>query len=963
MKILEILDKYSDATIDQLSTDKVDESANLRLPRNIIIQEISAALSSLTYVAGALAPSRPPTYAFIRILLDAENYLLPIEGFQENVLKLTKEMTRKADTGSGLTPGKNYQLYLNVLKNAWEHENKIDRSEAFLLETLRKELNIWTREHLLLEHHPDVRRLWDQANAYISARNHLLITGLVLTYQNNYVIAEEVAVQIRRAWGIELGRNDYFRLLSSIKRNQIHRVLEKIGLPVSGNKEQKTQTVLDSLIPPNEFLYTLHIDELRDFCRDNGIQVSGTKVEVISNIIEFYDNKKDLIEEKEVEIQSPFPENPEEREITNDVFSKLLLNLTNDQLYDILSQSFLKTSGTKEEKVNRLIDSPWSERTLLNKLRRIDLSELCKKLNIRVSGVKRELIERLIEGASTLFNEATLKAVEQDQEASMEAKGVKDELEKEKFESPIITKTRIDKPKGYMEISKDFPELDEDEKIILSLIKETRSLTEHDIERASSRHGLGWFLIKAHMSEMTNKLKNMNKNPLNIRSVRSINIYEWAGEFISEEKKIELRSARDVIDALRQGVVPDKNLDLLVIGQKKQRQHLLELLEEAKNKSPFKFIKGPYGSGKTFLCSWLREQAVNKKFTTSTVNIGPDQPLSDLPIFYSGLINGLRTSEKRDSSALVDIIESWLLNIHKKTAKIENLSAINNENLQKLTSLVEKRVEGELSYFSDLDPGFAPALRAFYKARSNGDQVTASIAIAWLNGSKTISGRNLHTIGVKGCLESNQVFPRIRALIELIKGTRYEGLLLIVDELELIRRFPQTRQREQALEILRLLIDESGKNGFPGCLLIFTGTDMFFEDDRAGLKSYEALAERIISPNTPDGVISLRQPVINLEGLDHEKLFRVTSKIRDIHGVAYSWDSKTRLPDESLKNLVREWTSFGDDTVSRKPRPILRELINILDLCEENPDLSYNELFRISLTNKENFNQVNTILD
>ena len=86
MNILQILEKYSDAAIDQLATDKIDESANLRLPRNIIIQEISSALSSLTYVAGALAPSRPPTYSFIKLLLESPDYILPVEGFQDRVL-------------------------------------------------------------------------------------------------------------------------------------------------------------------------------------------------------------------------------------------------------------------------------------------------------------------------------------------------------------------------------------------------------------------------------------------------------------------------------------------------------------------------------------------------------------------------------------------------------------------------------------------------------------------------------------------------------------------------------------------------------------------------------------------------------------------------------------------------------------------------------------------------------------
>ncbi|MFQ5641208.1 MAG: BREX system ATP-binding domain-containing protein [bacterium] len=964
MKILKILEKYSDAAIDQLAADKVDESANLRLPRTVIVQEIASALSSLTYVAGALAPSRPPTYAFLKLLLEAPNHQLPIEGFQETVMQATKEMTTKAQTGKGLSEVKNYKLYINVLKNAWESDNEIDRSEALLLEALRIELGIWTREHLLLEHHPDIRQLWDVPGAYVSARNHLLLTGLVLTYEHNYLLAEEVALQIRRAWGIDLEKDAYERLLSGMKNEQLYNALEKTGLQVSGSKEEKIQRLINALVPPSEFLDFLHIDEVREFCRHNGIQISGRKAEVISNIVDHFDRGGDLKTDEEEAAEPLLPPEPEERELNDDVLTKFLQNLTTDQLYDVLSQSHLRTSGNKDEKVKRLAESPWSERSMLSRLRRIDLSNLCRKLGIQVSGVKNELIERLVEGAATRFSETTVQAVEQDQESHLEAKSEKISEETPDVSEIVDSKTQAEPPMGFKELSKEFPELDPDEQIILSLIRETKSLTEYDIERASRRHGLGWFLTKAHMSEMAAKLRKSGKSPLRVRSVRSVNIYEWIGEKLTEKGSIERRSARDVIDALRQGVVPDRNLDLLIIGQSKPRDHLKELLHEAQNnKSPFKFIRGPYGAGKTFLCSWLREYALNNDFAVSTVNIGPDQPLSDLPIFYSGLINGLRTFEKRDSSALVDILESWLLNIHRKTAQIEGLTALDDATQKKLTTIVERMVESELTYLADLDPGFAPALRAFYRARSLSDQVTASTAVAWLSGSRAMANRNLKEIGVRGYLEANQVFPRIRALLEVIKGARYQGLLLLVDELELIRRFPHARQREQALEILRLLIDESGKNGFSGCLLMLTGTDTFFEDDRAGLKSYEALSERVIVPNAPEGMISMRQPVITLEGLNKPRLLAVAGKVRDIHGIAYNWNSQERLPDEALEKLVKDWTAFGEESVSRKPRPILRELINILDLCEENPSVSYSELFQIGTDNKDMAAQITNILN
>ena len=210
----------------------------------------------------------------------------------------------------------------------------------------------------------------------------------------------------------------------------------------------------------------------------------------------------------------------------------------------------------------------------------------------------------------------------------------------------------------------------------------------------------------------------------------------------------------------------------------------------------------------------------------------------------------------------------------------------------------------------------------------------------------------MRDIGVKGSLEANQVFPRIRALLNVINGASYQGLLLIVDELELIRKFPHTRQREQALETLRLLIDESGKNGLPGCLLLFTGTDTFFEDDRGGIKSYEALSDRISLQTGTDGKMSLRQPIMQLAGFNNKTLLSVVLKVRDLHGLAYNWDSKSFVSDDALINLVEEWTRFGTESIERKPRPVIRELINLLDLCEENPGVNVYDFVKLKSNEK-----------
>jgi hypothetical protein len=90
-------------------------------------------------VAKALAPSRPPTYAFLKLLLDAPDRQVSPQGFRESVLAKTDELTERAASGKGLRKDKNYPLYLRMLFAAWGDDGRVDRSEALLLGALRKD--------------------------------------------------------------------------------------------------------------------------------------------------------------------------------------------------------------------------------------------------------------------------------------------------------------------------------------------------------------------------------------------------------------------------------------------------------------------------------------------------------------------------------------------------------------------------------------------------------------------------------------------------------------------------------------------------------------------------------------------------------------------------------------------------------------------------------------------------------
>jgi P-loop Domain of unknown function (DUF2791) len=942
MKLLEILDSYDTVLLDQIAADKVDEILNLRLPQSVIKQEIKSALNSQSYISNKILYGKPPTFAILNLLLQLPGFMAEVEGFRDSVIVYTRELTSRAAQIKN-SHHKNSSLYLRILIRAWENDGLIDKSESHILELVKQELGIWEREHFILMHDESIISLWDIEKEYNLARNNLLSAGIVMTIGSKYVIAEEVTTQIRKTFGMEIMDSAYKRLLSSLSKEDLGQVLSHYEFNISGSKEALVDRISNSLIPTGDILGQVHLESLRELCRQENLQISGSKSTVIANIIEYFGEDRDLIEEQTVEEKNSLLQEPEAREMEPDIYGKILTNLTGQQLYDILYQAGLMTSGSKEEKVKRVLDSHFSERSALNYLRKEDLTQVCRKFSMPVSGSKQELVDRVLDFVPPLVTENT-----PDNYGELTNKGsaaIAIPLD-QTFQANLETH---EFPPGYEEISVRFTEIEQDEKVVLSILKEAKSITEQDLQRIVTKYKLGWFLYKAKMAEIIAKLKKNNHFVIQIKSVQNSNIYQWTGNDTVNEHVIEKKSARDIIDALRHGVVPKNNLGLLMVGQQTARKHLSEILLEVNAyKSHFKFIRGQYGSGKTFLCSWLKEFALQNEFAVSFLNISNDQPLSDLPIFFSGMINGLRTPEKTDSSALLDILESWLLNIHNKTATIEGIQVGRPEQSHILSKAVQKSIEAELANFNDIEPGFSQALRAFYQGKVEGNFELVSNSVAWITGSRSLSSQALRDIGVKGYLESNNVFPRMRALLQIINGARCKGLLLLVDELELVRKFPHARQREQALETLRLLIDESGRNALPGCLVIFTGTDEFFEDERYGLKSYAALAERVMTPFMHESLVSMRQPIIRLESLDRERLANVIFKVRELYGVAYSWDSLRFADDKSILKLIEEWTIFGEESIDRKPRPILREFIQMLDLCEENKGVNLSQFLKKS---------------
>lgn len=520
MILEQILSGYSIDDLEQLSANKVMDIGHIRLPKEVLIEELSNIINTPSYVNKIINYRNPPNFQILDIILNSPDFKVQVKGFKDQVIEHSNRFINIAKETDWQKGAKNYSLYLKLLKAAWESDHQIDSSEFTILNVLRDELNISFKEHIVLQHHPELINFWMKDNYYERERNYLISTGILLPIdQNYYVIAESIGKYIRRAWGMDLSNDQYTRMLNLLSNNDLSIILQNHDLPTSGISQQRIQRIIENYIPSRKALSCLNVDVLRDLARKCGAQISGIKDDVIDNLIDFFDDDEDL---KSIDSEKIKDEEfiPEEKILSENNFKEIFNILSNDQLYNIAnSLKKIRKTGSKELRIQNLWNSPYKEKTLLDKLSNTELYNLCDKNGLKVSGPKDEKINRLISAAQQIADTKRI------QNEKNENKSDPESINKNIFNN--MTDDSSDEKDGLQ--SEEFPYLDNNELMVLSWIKDLKSINEFELDRLIARHNLQWFFPRTQLEKLNSKLVENNKSILSIRNVGDNCIYEFVG--------------------------------------------------------------------------------------------------------------------------------------------------------------------------------------------------------------------------------------------------------------------------------------------------------------------------------------------------------------------------------------------------------------------------------------------------
>ena len=397
---------------------------------------------------------------------------------------------------------------------------------------------------------------------------------------------------------------------------------------------------------------------------------------------------------------------------------------------------------------------------------------------------------------------------------------------------------------------------------------------------------------------------------------------------IPEPERMDQRRLEsiNIINALRRGTVPASGLERIAVGLDVEEGVISRQLDYvAQSGGDLKFIRGEYGSGKTFLVARALEIARTKGFVTSHVIISSSTPLYKIKGIYQQVCANLCTSG--EEHAIKTILDNWLFAIEERLLSVSG-TGIEDATLEEAT---EREIETALSGISEMNSALAAALRTYYRANNAGDFQLAQAALGWIAGEPNIGRDFKAKAGIKGEIDDTVAFIFLRGLVSIIHGAGYSGIAIAVDEMETTQGL-QRNQRERGYHTLVRIIDALDRGDMPRCFFIFTGTPAMYDGSR-GIRSVPPLYDRI-SVVQNDAYRNPRQPQIMLGKFDTSKLELVALKVVDVYAQAYTEPDRERVSHRFIRAMIKKITTRFGGRVDVIPRIFLKEFVDVLDKCE-----------------------------
>ncbi|MBT9585058.1 BREX system ATP-binding protein BrxD [bacterium] len=383
-----------------------------------------------------------------------------------------------------------------------------------------------------------------------------------------------------------------------------------------------------------------------------------------------------------------------------------------------------------------------------------------------------------------------------------------------------------------------------------------------------------------------------------------------------------------ILERLRSGVVPHRSLETFAVGIEKSRAEINRQLDLAQSKEgAFKFLRGGYGCGKTFMSRLALLDAHSRNFAASFVVVSEnDLQFHKFDEVYRRIMQELSTAYC-DRQALSDILDRWIGRVEEA---LVNTGL--DEDAPDFDERVAKRLEEDLvaRTAGKVPQDMVRVLSTIFRLKQERKNHEAGGLLSWLCGSRNVDASIKRLAGLRGDISSSNALDYLHGILEIIKAADYQGLVVVIDEAETILR-SRRDVRGKTLNGIRQIIDASDR--FRGMLWIFTGTPDFFDTTR-GVAGLAPLHDRIAFQKNSQ-FVNVRQPQLELRPFDAARLKAVALKLRELYPTQDRGRLERKVSEQVIESLVHKATrKFGGD-VGVVPRQFLRSFVTMLDLVDQ----------------------------
>ncbi len=370
-----------------------------------------------------------------------------------------------------------------------------------------------------------------------------------------------------------------------------------------------------------------------------------------------------------------------------------------------------------------------------------------------------------------------------------------------------------------------------------------------------------------------------------------------------------------LLNAYRMGVVPHR-IDLMGLQRQAIQEGSQELLNRMLEKSSATvLIQGEYGSGKSHALAQFKDTFLNEGFLVAHICIDNAFNLSKPEDLYYHLMHHLYLKNNAQAT-FEDIFGLWLDNLRSapnRTAAAHDM----------------KWVIDEMTHHHET---FAHGFLQYIRASLVNDTERAQHIASWIKGDLSLPAHIKKELGIKGSVNRSMAMDFLKAFLHLIQLMGYPGLILLIDELDLLKH-QRVDRRECAYATLRQLIDDQ-QNGSMGLMgMVLSGTPEIFNDHTVGFKSYPPLAQRLMLEKQG----SFQQtPLIHLNPCTIEELYTISQQMLTLFQSAYQSEflpSPQTACHLTLMDFKKNQIGFYNITL----RQYIQNYIGLLDDMRKKP--------------------------